>query len=168
MDTGQCECNANLLSYRMRNCFVLGCDALSKKQNKVQRKMFLPPKHLVSSWAEVLPNKKRPFKESDRVCELHFDESDIIDFWTSKINGQVHITPRDKPKLKANAIPSRNLPTSDGAPLKPKVINPAEKMLNKRNEKIKILSEKILFPAKRKRLNEDEEENFPRRKLIDK
>ena len=152
----------------MRNCFVLGCDALCKKQNKMQRKMFLPPKHLLKTWADVLPNKKRPFKESDRVCELHFDECDIIDFWSSKINGQVHITPRDKPKLKVNAIPSRNLPTSDGAPLKPKVINPAEILLNKRNEKIQILSEKILFPAKRKRINEVEEEKVDEKESLEK
>lgn len=116
--------------------------------------MFLAPKKLLQSWAEVLPNKKRPFKEHDRVCERHFNESDIVQFWESTINGQVHLTPRDKPKLRENAIPCKNLPTAEDAP------KPDEQMLKKRNEKVKILSQKIISPAKRK-LRKHEEDDKP-------
>lgn len=79
----------------MRNCFVPQCDA--KNKNSGKRMMFLPPKvklnlkkkfklilinkfqdeAIFNIWVEVLP-KKRPFKKIDRVCEHHFDESDII------------------------------------------------------------------------------------------
>jgi hypothetical protein len=105
----------------------------------------------------VLPNKKRQFKEHDRVCERHFDESDIVQFWESNINGQVHLTPRDKPKLRENAIPSKNLPTADANSLKPE-----EEILKIRNEKVKILSNKIVFPAKRKlKKDVDDEEKKP-------
>lgn len=140
----------------MRNCFVLGCDAYCKKMNCVQRKMFLAPKKLLSQWAAVLPNKKRQFKEHDRVCERHFDEADIVQFWESTINGQVHLTPRDKPKLRENAVPCKNLPTADEIPLKPE-----EEMLKKRKEKVQILSQKIFSsPAKRK-LKKDEADMKP-------
>lgn len=140
----------------MRNCFVLGCDAFCKKTDSVQRKMFLAPKKLISQWTAVLPNKKRAFKEHDRVCERHFDEADIVQFWESTINGQKHLTPRDKPKLRENAIPCKNLPTADDNA--PKF---DEQMLKKRNDKAKVLSEKIIAPAKRKFkiCDADEEEN---------
>jgi hypothetical protein len=36
--------------------------------------MFLPPKQNIDKWRQLLPNKKRIFKENDRVCELHFEE----------------------------------------------------------------------------------------------
>jgi hypothetical protein len=71
--------------------------------------MFIPPKHAVEKWAEVVKNKKRKLNKNDRVCERHFNENDIIEFWESRINGQIHRTPRDKPKLRESAIPVKNL-----------------------------------------------------------
>lgn len=93
----------------MRNCFVPLCDA--KNKNSGKRMMFLPPKDeaIFNSWVEVLP-KKRPFKKIDRVCEHHFDESDIIKTWDHIINGKLHRLDRGKPKLKCNAVPKHNLP----------------------------------------------------------
>lgn len=125
----------------MRNCFVPGCDAFCKKNNIVQRKMFLPPVKLLERWAELLPNK-RSFKKHDRVCERHFNEEDIIQYWEANIKGQIHLTPRDKPKLRENAIPCKNLPSKDGSE--------EEVLLKKQNEKVQILSQKIIAPAKRK------------------
>lgn len=55
--------------------------------------MFLPPAKLFDAWSKVLPNK-RPLKAHDRVCERHFEDGDIIQFWESTINGQIHQTPR--------------------------------------------------------------------------
>ncbi|CRL04171.1 CLUMA_CG017279, isoform A [Clunio marinus] len=96
----------------MRNCFVPGCDAYCKKNQITQRKMFLAPAKLLSKWKEILP-KKREFKQHDRVCERHFEDTDIIQFWESKINGQIHFTPRDKPKLRSDAIPCKNFPINE-------------------------------------------------------
>lgn len=140
----------------MRNCFVPGCDAYCKKMKTVQRKMFLPPSKLFNQWADLLP-KKRTFKAHDRVCERHFQETDIIQFWEANINGQMHLTPRDKPKLRENAVPSLNLPSKDDFPEPPE-----EEMLKKRNHKIEILSQKIIAPAKRK-LIEKVEQGSPKR-----
>lgn len=132
----------------MRNCFVPGCDAHCKRTNTIQRKMFLAPTKLFEEWANVLPNK-RSFKQHDRVCERHFKESDIIQFWEVNINGKVHLTPRDKPKLREDAIPTKNLPSKEDFQLlsSPKLIN--DESLKKRSENIEILSKTIIRSKKR-------------------
>lgn len=134
----------------MRNCFVPGCDAYCKRNNTVQRKMFLAPTKLFNEWANVLVNK-RNFKQHDRVCERHFEEADIIQFWEANINGKVHLTPRDKPKLREDAIPSKNLPKrEDFVPISDSPKNvPKNDLLKKRSEKIEILSNKIIASNKR-------------------
>lgn len=93
----------------MRNCFVPGCDLYCKQNRISHRKMFIAPKDMVEKWANVVKNKKRELNKNDRICERHFEESDVIQFWESNINGQVHLTPRDKPKLRDSAIPTKNL-----------------------------------------------------------
>lgn len=93
----------------MRNCFVTGCDSYCKQHNMIQRKMFLAPKDMVEKWSALVRNNKRPLNKSDRVCERHFNENDIIEFWESNINGRIHLTPRDKPKLRDSVVPCRNL-----------------------------------------------------------
>lgn len=139
-----------------------GCDAHCKRTNSTQRKMFLPPAKLFQAWSDILPNKRK-LKPHDRVCERHFEESDIIQFWESTINGQIHQTPRgersaakfpsyfvclnvyhafaDKPRLRDNAIPSRNLP--------PKSEEDSVEDL-KQIPKIEIISQKTIVAAKRK------------------
>lgn len=133
----------------MRNCFVPGCDAFCKRNNMVSRKMFLPPKNpdLFEKWHYVLPNKRK-LKAHDRVCERHFVHSDIIMFWESTINGQIHMTPRDKPKLKENSIPCKNLPK-------------ASDYTSSRSEqkdfspKIEILSQSLIKTASKQAANEE-------------
>lgn len=98
----------------MRNCFVPGCDAFCKAKGIKGRKMFLPPKKMFEEWLRVLPDKRR-LKSHDRVCERHFDDAMIIKHWETNINGQTHLTPRDKPKLRENAVPSRNLQKTEAA-----------------------------------------------------
>lgn len=93
----------------MRNCFVTGCDNYCKQNNMTPRKMFLPPKEMVEKWANVVKNNKRSLNKSDRVCERHFESNDIIEFWENNIQGRIHLTPRDKPKLRESAVPSKNL-----------------------------------------------------------
>ena len=132
----------------MRNCFVPGCDAFCKKNNLVQRKMFLPPVKLLDKWAELIPNK-RLFKKHDRVCERHFNEGDIIEHWEVNINGQIHLTQRDKPKLRENAVPCNNLPD--------KVVK-EEDVLKQQSDTIHIIS-----PTKKRSL--DEKEKAPVKRL---
>lgn len=127
----------------MRNCFVPGCDAFCKKYNMEKRKMFLPPAKFFGEWAAVLPNK-RPFKKHDRVCERHFEECMISSSWEANINGHVHVTPRDKPKLRENAFPCKNLPS------KGDFVSPLEDQLRKRNEKVEMLTQQIVNPSKPK------------------
>jgi hypothetical protein len=90
-----------------------------------------------------------------------------VEFWESIINGQKVLTPRDKPKLKENAVPCRNLPDGDGSPLKyKKSNNPTEKTLKKRNEKVKILSEKVLVPKRKIESEETEEISTKKEKIV--
>lgn len=70
------------------------------------------------------------------MCELHFEKEDIIENWETKINGIIHLTPRNKPKLRENAVPCRNLDKDE--------------TIKKHTEKIEILSHKIIAPVKRK------------------
>lgn len=56
---------------------------------------------------------KRTLKPHDRVCERHFEDEMIVKHWETNINGVRHLTPRDKPKLRDNAIPSKNLSCKD-------------------------------------------------------
>lgn len=64
------------------------------------------------NWKSILFNK-REFRESDRVCERHFDRDQILTHWEHLINGEVAVLEREKPKIKANAIPHLNLPDTE-------------------------------------------------------
>lgn len=60
------------------------------------------------SWKKVL-HSKREFRETDRVCERHFDKTQILTHWNHLINGQVYQLEREKPKIEPSAIPCLNL-----------------------------------------------------------
>jgi THAP domain len=141
----------------MRNCFVPGCDSYCKKNNCVQRKMFLPPAARINDWKEVLHNK-RVLKTHDRVCERHFDEKDIIQYWQANINGQIHLTPRDKPKLRENAIPTLNLPSKEQFESKDG--------LKRRSMTAKDLSNRLIAPLKRK-IKEESEDDTKKAKILE-
>lgn len=61
------------------------------------------------SWKKLLYNK-REFRQKDKVCERHFTKDQIVTHWDHIIDGAVVQLQRDKPKLKATAIPTENLP----------------------------------------------------------
>ncbi|XP_058812068.1 uncharacterized protein LOC131676778 [Topomyia yanbarensis] len=89
----------------MRNCFIPKCDQSNKHNPK--RAMFNVPMKdpvLLSRWIKALP-KHRPLKEFDRVCEIHFEEEDILRYWEHTINGQVERMERKKPALRPSAVP---------------------------------------------------------------
>ncbi|XP_055300746.1 uncharacterized protein LOC129567660 [Sitodiplosis mosellana] len=93
----------------MRNCFVPHCDAFCKKNGVLKRMMFSAPKDNFESWKKKLFNK-REFRETDRVCERHFDRTQILTHWEHIIDGKVCQLEREKPKIKSNAVPYLNLP----------------------------------------------------------
>lgn len=53
---------------------------------------------------------KRDFRETDRVCERHFDRNQILTHWEHIIDGKVCQLEREKPKIKSDAVPFLNLP----------------------------------------------------------
>lgn len=65
--------------------------------------------HNIQAW-KVKLFYKRGFRESDRICERHFDQSQIITHWDYMINGKLCKLERDKPKLESQAVPYLNLP----------------------------------------------------------
>ncbi|XP_053949021.1 uncharacterized protein LOC128857334 [Anastrepha ludens] len=90
-------------------CSVPGCVKGNKNQNK--RCMFTFPKkeELLQKWLEAIPNLKRPIKSSWRVCQYHFKPEDILDAFSHTIGGEVYLIERERPRLKPNVIPSKNL-----------------------------------------------------------
>ena len=65
-------------------------------------------------WKKVLFNK-REFRETDRVCERHFDREQILTHWNHIIKGEIHQIEREKPKIKSDAVPYLNLPETEDA-----------------------------------------------------
>lgn len=47
------------------------------------------------------------------MCERHFDKTQILTHWEHIIKGEVFQIEREKPKIKANAIPYLNLPDTE-------------------------------------------------------
>jgi len=72
--------------------------------------LFTPPKDefLFEKWVEILP-KKRKLRPLDKVCLLHFEESDVQMTYDTNVNGKTVQIPRDRPKLNPTAIPCKNL-----------------------------------------------------------
>lgn len=75
---------------------------------------FFRSKENFDQWKNVLFNK-REFRETDRVCERHFDRTQILTHWEHIIKGVIHQIEREKPKIKADAIPYLNLPDTEDA-----------------------------------------------------
>lgn len=118
----------------MRNCFVPHCDAFCKKNGIIKRMMFSAPKVMAililclfylsivcsfyiqqdrfENWKSILFNK-RAFRETDRVCERHFDRSQILTHWDHIIEGELCQLEREKPKIKPDAVPYLNLPETE-------------------------------------------------------
>uniref|UniRef100_W8C6B4 THAP-type domain-containing protein n=1 Tax=Ceratitis capitata TaxID=7213 RepID=W8C6B4_CERCA len=90
-------------------CSVPGCE----KNNKHQRKRFMfsfPKKEdLLQKWLEAIPNLGRPIKSSWRVCQHHFEKKDILQDFSHTIGGEMYVIERERPRLKPNAVPTKNL-----------------------------------------------------------
>lgn len=62
---------------------------------------------------------KRGLRHSDLICERHFEPEQILTNWEHIIDGKVVSLKREKPKLKSDAVPLRNLHVESPAPYSP-------------------------------------------------
>ncbi|KAL5277423.1 hypothetical protein ACFFRR_002578 [Megaselia abdita] len=92
----------------MRSCFIPLCDNVNKAEKK--RKFFVASSKRLGRWQEILKkHHTKVFKETDKLCELHFNEEDIDTKFSTVIKGQIVEIDRLRPKLKDNANPCKNL-----------------------------------------------------------
>ncbi|XP_039960052.1 uncharacterized protein LOC126760505 [Bactrocera neohumeralis] len=90
-------------------CSVPGCEKFNKSQNKRFVFSFPKKKELVQKWLEAIPSLARPVKSSWRVCQYHFKPEDILKSFSHTIGGEVFLIERERPRLKPNVVPTRNL-----------------------------------------------------------
>lgn len=96
-------------------CYVPGCTTgnasyvRQQKANGLKNKsLFKPPKNkeLLAKWNKAIPRKDKVLTESSYVCELHFEENDVL-FYDETIlwDGTVNKLKRIRPILRAGAVP---------------------------------------------------------------
>lgn len=90
-------------------CSVPGCEKFNKSQTKRFMFSFPKKKELVQKWLEAIPSLARPVKSSWRVCQYHFQPEDILKSFSHTIGGEVFVIERERPRLKPNVVPTRNL-----------------------------------------------------------
>lgn len=84
------------------------CDSIHKSNRK--RKYFLASAKRIKRWQEILsPYSLKSFKDTDKLCDVHFNPEDIETNFSTVIKGQLVEIARLRPKLKENANPCRNL-----------------------------------------------------------
>ncbi|XP_011179909.1 uncharacterized protein LOC105210570 isoform X2 [Zeugodacus cucurbitae] len=90
-------------------CSVPGCEKFNKDQ--IKRFMFSFPKRkdLLEKWLEAIPSLSQPVKSSWRICQYHFKPEDILQAFSHTIGGEVYLIERERPRLKPNVVPTRNL-----------------------------------------------------------
>ncbi|XP_016657215.1 uncharacterized protein LOC100167836 isoform X2 [Acyrthosiphon pisum] len=130
----------------VKSCCVPGCttgNALYVKQQKSSglrnKSLFKPPKNaeLFAKWVKAIPRKDKVLSESSYVCELHFEEDDVLIYdETILLDGTVNIIKRIRPLLKTGAVPCifPNLPFNS----------------TKHNNKRKPPTERFLYIGKNK------------------
>ncbi|XP_077564453.1 uncharacterized protein LOC144179904 [Haemaphysalis longicornis] len=93
----------------MPRCFVTGCKSGydSAKSAAEKRHFFKPPSETsrLQEWQHAIPRSDRELTSSCAVCDLHFQEADIVKNFVHNIRGDVVVIPRDKWSLKDDAVP---------------------------------------------------------------
>lgn len=92
-------------------CCVPGCrSGYRATTEKVSLFSFPPDKDQREKWKRAIPRQESGdfnFESKyTRVCAKHFDASDIVTTYDFNINGDAVSLERDKPTLKADAVPS--------------------------------------------------------------
>ncbi|KAH7959638.1 hypothetical protein HPB49_012658 [Dermacentor silvarum] len=93
----------------MPRCFVTGCKSGydSARGAAEKRHFFKPPNDAsrLQEWQHAIPRSDRELTSSCVVCDLHFQEEDIVKNFVHKIGGDVDVIPRYKWSLKDDALP---------------------------------------------------------------
>lgn len=90
-----------------RTCFVPFCTT-GYRSNKRRLSLFTAPadEARLAEWDRRIKRADRRLTPTAVVCEKHFDESFIERALTITVNGVVNKIPRDKPRLKPDAVPT--------------------------------------------------------------
>lgn len=103
-----------------------------------------------AKWYAVIPENRRPLRDSDRICCRHFNEDEIDRYWFHTINGEVQKLDRERPVLKKNTVPSKNLSFEYERPAKKQKISKSKKSVTEmalKEWKSAPVVEKILRPV---------------------
>ncbi|XP_035216223.1 uncharacterized protein LOC118189672 [Stegodyphus dumicola] len=127
-------------------CFVPGCNtgytSVRQKNKSLGIKnpsIFRAPKDpvLLNKWRHAIPRAYRILSEKDVVCEHHFAESDVKQFYETKLSdGTIFKLEMGRPRLQEGAIPSifPNLPSYLSKPSRKRKAPPARNVpVNKKN-----------------------------------
>lgn len=126
------------------HCFVPGCTT-GYRGNKTKLSRFQPPKNpeYLEKWQKAIPRADKLLDNSCVVCELHFDSRFIQRHYVHTIQGKEVLTPRGKPLLLEDAVPTifPNLPhyLSKKLPVKRSIRN----RLDTVNKKPKLSNDNI-------------------------
>lgn len=124
---------------KQSHCFVPGCTT-GYKSNKNKLSLFLVPKDLSirEDWRKAIPRADKVLDETCCVCETHFEPNFIERHYRHVIDGKEVLTPRGKPLLKNDAIPTifPNLPH----------------YLSKKLPKKRSIRERSVVPSKKQKL----------------
>ncbi|KAH6924254.1 hypothetical protein HPB50_014374 [Hyalomma asiaticum] len=92
-----------------RGCFVTGCRSGydSTKCGAEKRHFFKPPvdESRLQLWRRAIPRSDKELTSACAVCDLHFQEEDIVKDFVHKVHGKVVLIPRDKWALQEHAVP---------------------------------------------------------------
>ncbi|KAH7978912.1 hypothetical protein HPB49_007341 [Dermacentor silvarum] len=92
---------------KKRTCFVPLCRS-GYRSNKDRVSLFAAQSDAtrLAEWARMIRRTDRKLTPTAVVCEKHFESSLIERAFSITVNGVVHEIPRDKPRLKPDAIPT--------------------------------------------------------------
>ncbi|KAH7958663.1 hypothetical protein HPB49_004078 [Dermacentor silvarum] len=92
----------------MPRCFVTGCKSGYDCQRSAEKRHFFRAPRDSSRlqvWQRAIPRLDKQLTSSCVVCDLHFEDSDLVKEFVHNINGDVVIIPRDNWALKDDAVP---------------------------------------------------------------
>lgn len=95
---------------RQTHCFAPGCTSgyVSSRQPGQHLSLFSVPKDPVrfEAWRRAVPRADKSLDARSALCEHHFDEQYIDRCFTHVIKGEIVEIPRERPLLKADAVPT--------------------------------------------------------------
>jgi hypothetical protein len=96
---------------------------------------------MADKWKTAVPQRERPMKETDYVCQQHFIMDDVMNS-SVHIGSACHILPKVRPKLRPRAVPSIFPQLENKQPDGP-IIDDSEKLQNFRELVTSVTSKTI-------------------------